>query len=44
MKKKEKSNFHSDLKSQIIFNQDVQSKFLLDKKIGIIGYGNQGRA
>ena len=44
MKKKEKSNFHSDLKSQIIFNKDVQSNFLLDKKIGIIGYGNQGRA
>ena len=44
MKRKEQSKSHFKLENKIIFNNDVKSNFLVEKKIGIIGYGNQGRA
>ena len=33
-----------DLKNKVFFDKDISLEILLDKTIGIIGYGNQGRA
>ncbi|MHA2226644.1 MAG: ketol-acid reductoisomerase [Candidatus Hodarchaeales archaeon] len=43
-KKKQKSNDRDELATPIYFDKDIDCTLLKEKTIGIIGYGNQGRA